>query len=96
MGCLEHIKYETLAKYCTFKEARQIIKDNSDEVYEVPPGFKLLDKVIIGVPPILVGIKDNKTIYTFTKPCHGTFLIAVDDDFQGIEDVRKKGKYIRK
>lgn len=92
MGCLESMNYEILAKNLSFKEARKVIIDNSDEVYEVKPGFKLLDKVIIGVPPILVGIKDEKLVYTYTKPCYGTFIIIVDDDLEGLESVKKNGK----
>ena len=41
MGCLENMNYEVLAKNCSFKEAREIIKSNSKERYKVPPGFKL-------------------------------------------------------
>ncbi|MDO5843652.1 MAG: DUF1894 domain-containing protein [Methanocorpusculum sp.] len=96
MGCLENMKYEILARNCSFKEARELIRENSSEVYEVPVGFKLLDKVIIGIPPILVGIKDNKLIYTYTKPCHGTFIVVVDDDPEGIASVVKSGKRIKK
>lgn len=95
MGCLENMKYEILARNCTFKEARELIKQNAQERYEVPAGFKLLDKVMIGVPPLIVGIRDSKIICTYTKPCHGTFVVVVDDDLEDIEHVRKSGKPVK-
>ena len=91
MGCLENMNYEVLAKNCSFKEAREIIKSNSKERYQVPPGFKLLDKPLIGIPPIIIGIANEKLVYSYTKPCHGTFVVVVDDH-EGVEHVRRDGK----
>ncbi|HJJ48753.1 MAG TPA: DUF1894 domain-containing protein [Methanocorpusculum sp.] len=95
MGCLENMKYEILAKNCSFKEARELIRKNAPECYEVPPGFKLLDKVMIGVPPLIVGINGEKIVSTYTKPCHGTFVVVVDDDVEDIASVRAKGKLVK-
>ena len=91
MGCLENMNYEILAKNCSFKEAREIIREICSEKYEVPAGFKLLDKPLLGIPPILVGIKDEKLVYGYTKPCHGTFVVVVEDP-EGMDNVRKNGK----
>ncbi|HJJ27573.1 MAG TPA: DUF1894 domain-containing protein [Methanocorpusculum sp.] len=91
MGCLESMNYEVLAKNCSFKEARDLIKKECSERYEVPAGFKLLDKPLIGIPPILVGIKEGKLVYGYTKPCYGTFVVIVEDADE-IESVRKNGK----
>lgn len=91
MGCLENMNYEILAKNASFKEARELIKENSHEKYEVPAGFKLLEKPLMGIPPIIVGIKDEKLIYAYTKPCYGTFVVRVEDA-EGVESVRKSGK----
>lgn len=88
------MNYDILAKNCSFKEARDLIVQECSEYYEVPPGFKLLEKPIIGVPPIYVGIrKDGKLVFGYTKPCYGTFVVAVDDE-QGKESVRQLGKKI--
>ena len=95
MGCLENMNYEILAKNCSFKEARDLIKKECAERYEVPPGFKLLDKALIGIPPLLVGIKDEKLVYGYTKPCHGTFVVVVEDP-EGVVSVRKNGKIVLK
>lgn len=87
------MNYEILAKNASFKEARELIKENSTEKYEVPPGFKLLDKPLMGIPPIIVGIKDDKLIYGYTKPCYGTFVVRVNDpESSDLELVRKNGK----
>ncbi|MDR3101739.1 MAG: DUF1894 domain-containing protein [Methanocalculaceae archaeon] len=94
MGCLENMNYEVLAKNCSFKEARDIIQKNSTEKYEVLPGFKLLEKPLMGVPPLLVGIKGQKLVYGYTKPCHGTFVVAVED-LDSVDHVRKNGKPVR-
>ncbi|HJJ98763.1 MAG TPA: DUF1894 domain-containing protein [Methanocorpusculum sp.] len=91
MGCLESMNYEILAKNCSFKEARKIIQENSTEKYEVPPGFKLLEKPLLGIPPILVGVEEEKLVYGYTKPCHGTFVVVVEDP-EDVDRVRKKGK----
>ena len=94
MGCLENMNYEILGKNCSFKEAREIIRANSTERYEVPPGFKLLDKALIGVPPLIIGIANEKLVYAYTKPCHGTFVVVVEDP-TGVEVVRRSGKPVK-
>ncbi|MDO5845783.1 MAG: DUF1894 domain-containing protein [Methanocorpusculum sp.] len=88
------MNYEVLAKNCSFKEARDIIKTTCRERYEVPPGFKLLEKALIGIPPIHVGIREEKLVYGYTKPCHGTFVVVVEDP-EGVASVRKNGKPVR-
>lgn len=94
MGCLENMNYEILGRNCSFKEAREIIKANSKEKYEVPPGFKLLEKALIGIPPLIIGIANEKLIYAYTKPCHGTFVVVVEDP-EGVEHVRRNGKPVQ-
>ncbi len=94
MGCLESMNYEILASNCSFKEVRELIKNECSERYEVPPGFKLLDKPLIGVPPVYVGVnKDEKLVYGYTKPCYGTFVVVVEDA-EGVATVRKFGKKV--
>ena len=55
-------------------------KKNFKEIYTVTPGYKIFDVHIIGVPPISLAIEGNTIICPFTKPCHGTFLVSVDDE----------------
>jgi hypothetical protein len=79
MGCVESLKYEILLKHCSFKEASEWIKANCAESFEVRPGTKVFDVYVIGVPPILIGINGTQICFPYTKPCHGTFLLRVED-----------------
>ncbi|AKB26611.1 hypothetical protein MSMTP_3142 [Methanosarcina sp. MTP4] len=81
MSCIEQMKYEILLDRTTYKDAREYIKENSDEVYYVSPGYKIFrDYHIIGVPPIALGAKGSALIFTYTKPCYGTFVLTVDNE----------------
>jgi hypothetical protein len=94
MGCVEKLNYEVLLRHCSFREAAEFIRRNTTEYYEVPPGFKIFDVHIIGVPPILVGIEGEDIIFPFTKPCHGTFLLRAAGG-EEIESLRKRAKKVR-
>jgi hypothetical protein len=81
MSCIEQKKYKILLEKTTFKESREYIETNSDEVYYVPPGYKIFnDYYVIGIPPIALGAKDNALFFTYTKPWHGTFVLNIDDE----------------
>ncbi|HPJ30372.1 MAG TPA: DUF1894 domain-containing protein [Methanothrix sp.] len=80
MGCIEEMKYEILLSQCSFKEAREYIKKNCKENVEVPPGYRIFNVHLIGVPPLLIGIDGEKVIFPYTKPCYGTFVLRVDGD----------------
>ncbi len=81
MSCIEQMKYEILLERISFKEAREYIEKNSDEVYYVSPGYKIFkDYYIIGIPPIAVGAKGNALIFPYTKPCHGSFVLSIDNE----------------
>jgi hypothetical protein len=81
MSCIEQMKYEILLQRISFKEAREYIEKNSDEVYYVPPGYKIFkDYYIIGVPPIAVGAKGSALIFPYTKPCHGSFVLSIENE----------------
>ena len=81
MSCIEQMKYTIHLQRTSFKEAREYIEKNSDEVYYVSPGYKIFkDYYIIGVPPIAVGAKGNALIFPYTKPCYGTFVLSIDDE----------------
>jgi len=89
MSCIEQMPYKLLLERTSFKEAREFIEKNSDEVYYVPPGYKIFkDYYIIGVPPVAMGVKGNALIFTYVKPCHGTFVMTIDND-DSVEEVRK-------
>jgi hypothetical protein len=79
MGCIESLPYEILLRGGSFKEIRDHILKNYREHRTVPPGFKIFDTYIIGIPPISIGLDGDFVIFPFTKPCHGTFLLRVQD-----------------
>jgi hypothetical protein len=81
MSRIEQMKYEILLERISFKESREYIEKNSDEIYYVSPGYKIFkDYYIIGIPPIAVGAKGNALIFPFTKPCHGSFVLSVENE----------------
>lgn len=86
MSCVEQMKYDLLLEKTTFKDARIFIEKNSDEVYYVDPGYKLFkDYLIIGVPPVAIGVKGNDILFTYTKPCHGTFVMKIES----LEEIKR-------
>jgi len=95
MSCIEQMKYEIHLEKTSFKDAREYIEKNSDEVYYVSPGYKIFkDYYIIGIPPIAVGAKGNALIFTYTKPCYGSFVLSIDneDSVKEINRLRESGK----
>ena len=83
--------YTVFASKISFKEAKKIINQNSKEVIHVKPGDKILGVRIIGIPPIPVGINEDKgtVVITYTKPCHGTAAIELPVEKNDIEEIRK-------
>jgi hypothetical protein len=79
MGCVEALNYEILIRDASFKECRDYIRNHFPESIDVEPGFKIFDVHTIGVPPIAVGLDGDFVIFPYTKPCHGTFLLRVQD-----------------
>lgn len=81
MSCIEQMKYTIHLQKISFKEAREYIEKNSEEVYYVSPGYKIFkDYYIIGIPPIAMGVKGNALVFPYTKPCHGSFVLSIDDE----------------
>lgn len=81
MSCIEQKKYTIMLERTTFKESREYIEKNSDEVHYVSPGYKIFkDYYVIGIPPIALGAKGNALLFTYTKPCYGTFVLTIDDE----------------
>jgi hypothetical protein len=81
MSCVEQMKYKLYLERTSFKDAREYIERNSDEVYYVEPGYKIFkDYYMIGVPPVAMGVKGEEMLFTYVKPCHGTFVMAIESD----------------
>ena len=90
MGCIELMDYTVLLSRVSFKECREYIKGNFKEVYEVEPGYKLFDVYLIGVSPIFVGVEDGKVIFPYVKPCHGTFVLKIEDEEEAKRVIKEK------
>ena len=89
MSCIEQMKYTILLERTTYKDAREYIEKNSDEVYYVSPGYKIFKNYyVIGVPPIAIGAKGNALVFTYTKPCYGSFVLTIDNE-DSIKEINK-------
>ena len=92
MGCIESLKYEKILSGASFRECLEFIEKNVPEVWYVDPGYKIFDSYLIGLPPIALGIEDGtRIIFPYTKPCHGTFLLRIEDP-EEVERVRKTAR----
>jgi hypothetical protein len=92
MSCIEQLKYKLILERTSFKEAREYVEKNADEVYYVDPGYKIFKEYyIIGVPPVALGVKGRELLFPYVKPCHGTFLMAVESE-EEIERLRESKK----
>jgi hypothetical protein len=81
MSCVEQMKYKLYLERTSFKDAREYIERNSDEVYYVDPGYKIFkDYYVIGIPPVAMGVKGEEMLFTYVKPCHGTFVMAIESE----------------
>lgn len=80
MGCIENLPCEmVLPLGASFRECREHVEKNYPEFRYVDPGFRLFDEYLIGLPPIAIGLDGSRIIFPYTKPCHGTYLLAVED-----------------
>jgi hypothetical protein len=81
MSCIEQMKYKLHLERTSFKEAREYVEKNSEEVYYVQPGYKIFkDYYLIGVPPVAIGVKGRELLFPYVKPCHGTFVMSVESE----------------
>jgi hypothetical protein len=87
------MKYEIIERHVSFREAAEYVRKHLPEAYEVPPGYRMFDIHIIGVPPILIGVEGTTLVFPYTKPCHGTFLLRLDSTEEA-EHLRKAGKRV--
>ncbi len=94
MSCSDNInkiKHEVLLERASFREAREFIEKNSDEVYHVQPGYRLFhDCYLVGIPPIALGIKGSELIFPLVRPRLGTFVIKAGAN-EEIKRLQKMG-----
>jgi len=96
MFCLETYlqeseDYDILIARTGFKEASKVIEENASEIIYVNPGEKVLGARIIGIPPIPIGINEEKDtiLFPYTKPCHGTAVVEIPIGKEEIDNVKK-------
>lgn len=77
MGCIDEMNYEILLPNSGFKECADFIKKNFKEIYYVPPGFKIFDNYLVGLPPIPLAVDGGDVILPYVKPCHGCFVLRI-------------------
>jgi len=86
----ESENYEILITRAGFKECKQLIEKHAPETIHVKAGEKILGVRIIGIPPITIGIDENKGTITlpYTKPCYGTSVVELPVDKEEIVNIR--------
>ncbi|QXO93980.1 DUF1894 domain-containing protein [Methanospirillum purgamenti] len=95
MGCIEELSYNILAKGMSFPKSRQYIEKTYAEVYHIMPGTKIFGDPLIGPPPIAIGIEGDLIVFPYVKPCHGTFLLSIEDSNEALR-IRQTAKYVGK
>ena len=85
------MNYEILLPNSGFKECADFIKKNFKEIFYVPPGFRIFDNYLVGLPPIPLAVDGSDVILPYVKPCHGCFVLRIP----GGEEVERlrKGKF---
>ena len=53
------------------------------------PVTDLQDYYVIGIPPVAIGAKGDELIFTYVKPCHGTFAMKIRSP-EEIEHLKEK------
>lgn len=75
--CIERMDHEILLANSSFREAKEFIQKNFNEVYYVNPGYKLFDTYLIGTSDIPIAVEEDYLIFPYIKPCHGTFVLKI-------------------
>ncbi|MDY9923363.1 DUF1894 domain-containing protein [Methanobacterium sp.] len=85
--------YEIHMTRSGFKDCARFIEKNAPEVVHVNPGEKIVGARIIGIPPVPIGINEEKgtIILPYTKPCYGTATVEVPVPPEEREKIRAVG-----
>lgn len=96
MTCIKDISYEILLSSVTPAQSEKYVRDNSDEVFYVPGGYKVRGVPLVGGDSIPVGIKGDDLIFQFVKPCSGLFVLMIKDAQDEIERLRSDKSVVQK
>ena len=78
------------------KADRDYFEENAPEIIYVNAGEKILGARIIGIPPVPIGINEEKStiLFPYTKPCYGTAVVEIpvpQEEIVKIRDLNIKG-----
>lgn len=91
MTCLNDYNYEILLSHCSLRQGEEFIRSKYWETYYFEPGFTVLGLRTLGEGAVPVAIEDNTEdtiIFTYTKPCMGTFVIRIPGVPEEVKRVR--------
>ena len=82
--------YEILIARSGFKICAELIRKEAPEIFNVKPGDFVLGVRVIGIPPIPIGINNDKgtILIPYTKPCHGTSVIELPINKEEIDKIK--------
>ncbi len=91
MSCVEQMKYKLYLERTSFKDARDYIEKNSEEVYYVDPGYKIFkDYYIIGVPPVAMGVRGKEMLFTYVQTLPRNLVMGIDSRGRDLAAPRKR------
>lgn len=87
--------YEIHMARSGFRECAAFIEKKAKRVVHIRPGEKILGARIIGIPPVPVGIDEERStvMIPYTKPCYGTAVIEIPVDEDEIERIIKVAEH---
>ncbi len=82
--------YEILISRSGFKDCTRVIEERFTETIHVNPGEKILGVRIIGIPPITLGIDEDKSTIAlpYTKPCYGTAVVELPVNKEQMDEIK--------
>ncbi|WP_298667454.1 DUF1894 domain-containing protein [uncultured Methanofollis sp.] len=89
--CVNRLPAQILIKDISMDEANEYIRRHAKETYEMPLDYAIRDVILLGKPPMVVGVKGKKRkiLFPFTKPCFGTAVMEMDATPEDIEKIRR-------
>ncbi|HMK53536.1 MAG TPA: DUF1894 domain-containing protein [Methanobacteriaceae archaeon] len=73
-----------------FKDCAKFIEKEAKSVVYIPAGAKIVGARIIGVPPVPIGIDEERgtIMLPYTKPCYGTAVVEIPVPKEEIDQVK--------
>lgn len=83
--------YEIHLSNSGFKQCAKLIREKAPKIININPGDKILEVRVIGIPPIPIGIDEDKgtVLIPYTKPCHGSAVVELPVEASDIENINE-------